>query len=76
MLSNRTRFDSYEDLKPPSSPSPTASGPKETLTSTAAAGEEASSLTGGNDVATTLAVSVVEEETSQNSTWYHSPYHV
>ncbi|KAF5443986.1 hypothetical protein F2P56_036494 [Juglans regia] len=57
----------YEDLKPPSSPSPTPSGPKETPLSPS---------TGGNDVAKTLVTGVVEKVPPQSSTYHSSPYAV
>ncbi|XP_041015769.1 protein TIC 62, chloroplastic isoform X2 [Juglans microcarpa x Juglans regia] len=57
----------YEDLKPPSSPSPTPSGPKETPLPPS---------TGGNDVAKTLVTGVVEKVPPQSSTYHSSPYAV
>ncbi|KAG7976099.1 hypothetical protein I3843_06G131800 [Carya illinoinensis] len=57
----------YEDLKPPSSPSPTPSGPKEMPLSPS---------TGGNDAAKTLVTGVVEKVPPQSSTHHSSPYAV
>ncbi|KAH9656380.1 protein TIC 62 [Citrus sinensis] len=69
-------YFAYEDLKPPSSPSPTPSGPKEVLSSSSTTGEVASQLTGGNDVAKTPDTSLVEKNPIVNSIHYHSPYHM
>lgn len=69
-------YFAYEDLKPPSSPSPTPSGPKEVLSSSSTTGEVASQLTGGNDVAKTPDTSLVEKNPIVNSIHHHSPYHM
>ncbi|KAL5790858.1 hypothetical protein ACOSQ2_005746 [Xanthoceras sorbifolium] len=66
-------YTAYENLKPPSSPSPTPSGPKEIYPSEV---EAVTPISGGNDVAKPLVTSVVEEIPSGNSTFHHSPYYM
>ncbi|KAB1207223.1 Protein TIC 62, chloroplastic [Morella rubra] len=63
-------YVAYEDLKPPSSPSPTPSGHKETPD------QVLSPPTGGNNVATTVATTVVEKIPSESSSYHYSPYPV
>ncbi|GLU09008.1 hypothetical protein SLE2022_258880 [Rubroshorea leprosula] len=65
----------YEDLKPPTSPSPTPSGPKEAAAIASTPVENGTTLTEGNNVPKTTPTSVVEKDPSQNST-YRSPYYV
>ncbi|KAJ4716449.1 Protein TIC 62, chloroplastic [Melia azedarach] len=69
-------YVAYEDLKPPTSPSPTPSGWGQVTSSASTPAEVASQLTGGNDVAKTADTSFVEKNPSPNSTHYHSPYHM
>ncbi|KAL9414997.1 hypothetical protein AB3S75_043300 [Citrus x aurantiifolia] len=69
-------YFAYEDLKPPSSPSPTPSVPKEVLSSSSTTEEVASQLTGGNNVAKTPDTSLVEKNPIMNSIHHHSPYHM
>ncbi|XVF44941.1 hypothetical protein PTKIN_Ptkin02bG0163600 [Pterospermum kingtungense] len=52
----------YEDLKPPSSPSPTPSGPKEVSSSASTPVENASTSTGGNSVPTAVATGTSDEQ--------------
>lgn len=71
---------SYEDLKPPSSPTPTPSGSKKepsvvAPTPTVVAStptEVAPQLTGGNDVPTGESIEATKVPTTSAS--YHSPY--
>uniref|UniRef100_M1AEY0 Tic62 protein n=1 Tax=Solanum tuberosum TaxID=4113 RepID=M1AEY0_SOLTU len=60
---------SYEDLKPPTSPSPRPSGLKSSATV-----EVTSPVTGGNDVAINSATNSAKEDSSKNSAFCHSPY--
>ncbi|XP_071930798.1 protein TIC 62, chloroplastic-like isoform X2 [Coffea arabica] len=60
-------YTAYEDLKPPSSPSPSPSGPKEVH----ASNDILSELTGGNDVGT---INIGEENYPQKVASRHSPY--
>ncbi|XP_027159921.1 protein TIC 62, chloroplastic-like [Coffea eugenioides] len=60
-------YTAYEDLKPPSSPSPSPSGPKEVH----ASNDILSELTGGNDVGT---INIGEENYPQKLASRHSPY--
>ncbi|XP_031286688.1 protein TIC 62, chloroplastic [Pistacia vera] len=66
----------YEDLKPPSSPSPTPSGPQGIPSSTSTPEATSLPLSGGNDVAKTTVATVIEENLSQNSNYHLSPYHM
>ncbi|XP_044488312.1 protein TIC 62, chloroplastic [Mangifera indica] len=68
-------YYAYEDLKPPSSPSPTPSGPQGIPSSTSTL-EAPSPLSGGNDLAKTTVASVTEESLSQNLTYHLSPYYM
>ncbi|XP_052171762.1 protein TIC 62, chloroplastic isoform X2 [Diospyros lotus] len=67
-------YTAYEDLKPPSSPSPTPSGPREDNLSFSSA--EVVPETSGNDVAKVITTSSVETGPSQNLDSYQSPYYV
>ncbi|XP_059296954.1 protein TIC 62, chloroplastic isoform X1 [Lycium ferocissimum] len=59
----------YEDLKPPTSPTPTPSGPKASTTA-----EVTSPLTAGNDVVTDSATNSAKEDSSTKLAFCHSPY--
>ncbi|XP_009804194.1 protein TIC 62, chloroplastic isoform X2 [Nicotiana sylvestris] len=59
----------YEDLKPPTSPTPTPSGPKASTTV-----EVTSPLTGGNDVAIDTATDSAKEDPSKSLASCRSPY--
>ncbi|KAJ8533666.1 hypothetical protein K7X08_006990 [Anisodus acutangulus] len=59
----------YEDLKPPTSPTPTPSGSRASTTV-----EVTSPLTGGNDVATDSATNSAKEESAKKIAFCHSPY--
>ncbi|XP_024923031.3 protein TIC 62, chloroplastic [Ziziphus jujuba] len=68
-------YVAYEDLKPPSSPSPAPSVPKEipvNVTTTA----DVVPPSGGNDVAKVNLDDVPETVSPQSSVFYHSPYYV
>ncbi|CAL9022077.1 unnamed protein product [Prunus brigantina] len=69
-------YVAYEDLKPPSSPSPIPSGPKQTPLDASTPVEAVSQSSGGNDSTEAVISSVAEEVSPQNSTHYHSPYYV
>lgn len=69
-------FYSYEDLKPPSSPSPTPSGPKQIPINVSTAVEVVSPPSGGNDVAEVNPNGVPETVSPQISSIYRSPYYV
>lgn len=69
-------YTCYEDLKPPSSPSPPSSGSKETPYHASTPVEIASPSTGGNDVAKAVAIGIAEKVPPQSSTNYYSPYPV
>ncbi|CAN4125123.1 unnamed protein product [Withania somnifera] len=62
-------YTAYEDLMPPTSPSPTPSGPKSSTT-----WEVTSPITGGNDVAIDSATNSAQEDSSKNLAFCHSPY--
>uniref|UniRef100_M1AEX9 Tic62 protein n=1 Tax=Solanum tuberosum TaxID=4113 RepID=M1AEX9_SOLTU len=62
-------YIAYEDLKPPTSPSPRPSGLKSSATV-----EVTSPVTGGNDVAINSATNSAKEDSSKNSAFCHSPY--
>ncbi|XP_049400185.1 protein TIC 62, chloroplastic isoform X5 [Solanum stenotomum] len=62
-------YTAYEDLKPPTSPSPRPSGSKSSATV-----EVTSPVTGGNDVAIDSATNSAKEDSSKNSAFCHSPY--
>ncbi|KAH0720413.1 hypothetical protein KY285_006407 [Solanum tuberosum] len=62
-------YTAYEDLKPPTSPSPRPSGSKSSATM-----EVTSPVTGGNDVAIDSATNSAKEDSSKNSAFCHSPY--
>ncbi|XP_015165148.1 protein TIC 62, chloroplastic isoform X2 [Solanum tuberosum] len=62
-------YTAYEDLKPPTSPSPRPSGLKSSATV-----EVTSPVTGGNDVAINSATNSAKEDSSKNSAFCHSPY--
>ncbi|KAK6282421.1 hypothetical protein POUND7_016246 [Theobroma cacao] len=67
-------YTAYEDLKPPSSPRPTLSGPKVVSSSASTPVENVSTLTGGNTAPTAVATGINEKDSSQQSTC-HSPYY-
>ncbi|TXG64483.1 hypothetical protein EZV62_011477 [Acer yangbiense] len=72
-------YAAYEDLKPPTSPSPTPSGPREITLSASTPVEAVSPVIGGNDVAKPPVISVVtvvEDFPSGNSTFHHSPFYM
>ncbi|KAI5314338.1 hypothetical protein L3X38_043514 [Prunus dulcis] len=69
-------YVAYEDLKPPSSPSPIPSGPKQTPLDASTPVEAVSQSSGGNDSTEAVISSVAEEVSPQNSIHYHSPYYV
>ncbi|VVA15169.1 PREDICTED: TIC 62 [Prunus dulcis] len=69
-------YVAYEDLKPPSSPSPIPSGPKQTPLEASTPVEAVSQSSGGNDSTEAVISSVAEEVSPQNSIHYHSPYYV
>ncbi|KAL6270206.1 hypothetical protein ACE6H2_027117 [Prunus campanulata] len=69
-------YVAYEDLKPPSSPSPIPSGPKQTPLDASTPVEAVSQSSGGNDSTEAVINSVAEEVSPQSSTHYHSPYYV
>ncbi|XP_059296955.1 protein TIC 62, chloroplastic isoform X2 [Lycium ferocissimum] len=58
----------YEDLKPPTSPSPTPSGPKASISA-----ETSPQLSGGNDISATIST---EKDPSRNVAYCLSPYAV
>ncbi|KAL3356514.1 hypothetical protein AABB24_017264 [Solanum stoloniferum] len=62
-------YTDYEDLKPPTSPSPRPSGSKSSATV-----EVTSPVTGGNDVAIDSATNSAKEDSSKYSAFCHSPY--
>ncbi|XP_049359147.1 protein TIC 62, chloroplastic isoform X11 [Solanum verrucosum] len=62
-------YTDYEDLKPPTSPSPRPSGSKSSATV-----EVTSPVTGGNDVAIDSATNSTKEDSSKYSAFCHSPY--
>ncbi|MBA0556971.1 hypothetical protein Golob_027031 [Gossypium lobatum] len=64
----------YDDLKPPSSPSPTPGGPKEVSSSASAPAENVSTSTKGNSVPAAVATDITEKDSSKQST-SHSPYY-
>ncbi|PPS11364.1 hypothetical protein GOBAR_AA09267 [Gossypium barbadense] len=67
-------FDSYDDLKPPSSPSPTPGRPKEVSSSASAPAENVSTSTEGNSVPAAVATDITEKDSSKHST-SRSPYY-
>ncbi|XWS54644.1 hypothetical protein CRYUN_Cryun10bG0106400 [Craigia yunnanensis] len=67
-------YTAYEDLKPPSSLSPTQSGPREVSSSASISVENISTSTGGNSVSIAVATGISEKDSSQQSTC-HSPYY-
>ncbi|ONH91316.1 hypothetical protein PRUPE_8G106300 [Prunus persica] len=69
-------YVAYEDLKPPSSPSPIPSGPKQTPLDASTPVEAVSQSSGGNNSTEAVISSVAEEVSPQNSIHYHSPYYV
>ncbi|KAM5549014.1 protein TIC 62, chloroplastic [Rosa sericea] len=76
-------YIAYEDLKPPTSPTPTPSGPKQippdasaSVEVTSTPVEVASQPSGGNDVIEAITSSVSEKVSPQKSTHSHSPYYV
>lgn len=70
-------YYAYEDLKPPTSPSPTPSGPKEApaVAPLPVDNVNVTTLIGSNDVPKTETTSVVEKDPAGNST-YRSPYYL
>lgn len=66
-------YAAYEDLKPPSSPSPTPSGPKEVISSASAPVENVLTSIEGNSAPTAVVTGISEKDSSQQSTC-HSPY--
>lgn len=68
-------YTAYEDLKPPSSPSPIPSRPREIPSNASACAEVVSQITTGNDVAKIEPPSVVHQDPPQALTSSHSPYH-
>nr|KJB32203.1 hypothetical protein B456_005G229200 [Gossypium raimondii] len=64
----------YDDLKPPSSPSPTPGGPKEVSSSASAPAENVSTSTEGNSVPAAVATDIIEKDSSKQST-SRSPYY-
>ncbi|OMO73823.1 hypothetical protein CCACVL1_17132 [Corchorus capsularis] len=71
---SRSPYYAYPDLKPPSSPSPTASGPKEVSSSAPKLAETVSTTTGGNNAPIAVTASISEKDSSQKST-SRSPYY-
>ncbi|XP_057964238.1 protein TIC 62, chloroplastic isoform X2 [Malania oleifera] len=69
-------YIAYEDLKPPTSPSPTPSGPKELNFNASTLVKGVSPSTGGNDVAKINAARIVEGGPPQDLNFNHSPYYV
>lgn len=69
-------YIAYEDLKPPSSPSPTPSAPKKTSLDASTPVEVVTQSSGGNDIPEAETSSVAEEVSPCDSPHYHSPYHV
>ncbi|KAJ7967365.1 Protein TIC 62, chloroplastic [Quillaja saponaria] len=69
-------YVAYEDLKPPSSPSPTPSGSKEKPLSATKTVEYASPSTAGNVAEKTVPTSIDGKDPPQNTKHYHSPYYV
>ncbi|GMJ12873.1 translocon at the inner envelope membrane of chloroplasts 62 [Hibiscus trionum] len=67
-------YAAYDDLKPPSSPSPTPSGPKEVSSSSSTPAENVSTSTEGNSVTTAVATGISEKDSSKQPV-YHSPYY-
>ncbi|XP_031394787.1 protein TIC 62, chloroplastic isoform X1 [Punica granatum] len=67
-------YTAYADLRPPTSPSPTSSGPKQEVSNSSTSEETINQSLGGNDVANVLASG--EEYPSNASASYHSPYFV
>ncbi|XP_011088334.2 protein TIC 62, chloroplastic isoform X1 [Sesamum indicum] len=66
-------YPNYEDLKPPSSPTPTPSRSKEVPSISLASTEAASQLTGGNDVAKSESTEVGNGPAKPSAS-DHSPY--
>ncbi|TYI94906.1 hypothetical protein E1A91_D02G239000v1 [Gossypium mustelinum] len=64
----------YDDLKPPSSPSPKPGGPKEVSSSASAPAENVSTSTEGNSVPAAVATDIIEKDSSKQST-SRSPYY-
>lgn len=60
---------SYEDLKPPTSPTPSPSGPKASTTV-----EVTSPVNGDNDVAIDSVTNSAKEDSSKKLAFCHSPY--
>ncbi|KAK2978351.1 hypothetical protein RJ640_016453 [Escallonia rubra] len=69
-------YIAYEDLKPPSSPSPTPSGPGVILSSNSTPTEVAPEFNTGNDAAKSESAVDFVKDAPQASTFFHSPYHV
>lgn len=67
-------FYSYEDLKPPSSPSPTPSGLKKITSDVSTPVEVASPSSGGNDAAKLVVDGVTENGPPKISTYSLSPF--
>lgn len=76
LLSLLSLFYSYEDLKPPSSPSPTPSGLKRIPPDVSTSVDVASTSSGGNDATKLVIDGVTENGPPQISTYYLSPYPV
>ncbi|KAL5562585.1 hypothetical protein UlMin_032332 [Ulmus minor] len=66
----------YEDLKPPSSPSPTPSGLQKVPSAASTAGEVPSPSSGGSDAAVLISDAGSGNGPPPISTHYHSPYPV
>ncbi|PHT36184.1 Protein TIC 62, chloroplastic [Capsicum baccatum] len=64
-------YTAYEDLKPPTSPSPTASGPKTSISA-----ETAPQLAGGNDISASIPTISTEKDPSHTVAYFLSPYAV
>ncbi|XP_019254882.1 PREDICTED: protein TIC 62, chloroplastic isoform X2 [Nicotiana attenuata] len=62
-------YTAYEDLKPPTSPSPTPSGPKASISA-----ETISQLAGGNDISPSITTISTEKDPSHTVAFCHSPY--
>ncbi|KAK4804479.1 hypothetical protein SAY86_004296 [Trapa natans] len=73
VASYRSPYYVYSDLKPPSSPSPSSSGPKEKATTSLSTDETVEHSVGGNDV-TNVSVSGVEDAPEDVAS-YRSPYY-
>ncbi|XP_065856262.1 protein TIC 62, chloroplastic [Euphorbia lathyris] len=67
-------YTAYEDLKPPTSPRPTPSGPKEVRLDVSSAAEVESTAAGGNDVAKVTASIGSENNTPLGLASSRSPY--